>query len=1519
MIRIIKILLLCIFCIHVQAQCILIECSSSDETCLGLNDGTVTAVDCNDCIEYSIDGGMTWQSSSLFMNMAPADYTITGRDMNMITCECEEVIVAEGPEPEDPIFTFITEYCDGGDVEVLPPMSDCGISGTWSPSEIDNENSGVYTFTPDDGQCANVVEVNVEIYDNPEPQILGDAVFCSGSPITLSTQMSYDTYDWSGPAGFNSNEETIVVSVSGTYEVIVTFSGCIGTSSVLVSEIPLPDVIDVTPSIPQICNDNDMVHFVFTGTPGATVTYEISGGLTMGDSILLGPDGTATTETYSAEPSATQIELKINNVMGVNGCNNLTPTVNLPINVPVVNDLAAVISGQDKIACDGANQFFTIIGTPSATVTYSLNNIEQTGVISNNGDLLLLNISETTTLSLMELAIGDCRSIIENQEQTITFVPLPSVESVTNDGPHCAGERGNFYIQGTAGSIINYRISSGGSFDRPVPGNGILEIPTFNQTSLTVVDIRLSSDSTCKRDVNQSSTIEYYSNPPAPTNVQSAMICSGDIIPVLSVSSEPGISINWYDSEFPDGNLLDSSTNSFKPEIDGNAPGSYNYFAESVITSASGQTCNSVTRTPVSLIVHARPQPPSSPQNQSICLGDNVPALSVIAPSIVNSGALSVHVNWYDNSGVLLLDNSTIFSPTFSDIDTGTFMYFTEAVYDYGELSCNSLSNSEVTLVINENPKAEAIIDRDTICDNESTFIRAIASEGSGFYEYNWNIPMSDSKEVEIKPSDSQSYTVTVTDSMTKCYDTDFVSIVVNKAPDSDFFERSTVINQELTVGTLFELISNESIDIEGGAAISDYEWTFSEELKIYTTDGDSTITNSWFEKNVQFPIFNDSILEVTLKVTDFNECMDEKSKRLQFESSDNCQIKRADLQAQSLFCVDQEFSYVFEYVSSISQVKLDELTWIFPPGSGGRLVSMDPVSGIVSGTTFVAKFSFINPGEWRVGVKIRETPLPLGCERTDDFVVDFNILEQGDIGIPPTLDTTTFCDTDDKVLLFEDLVPNNGLFRYRLTNDSTGKILIKNVEYTNGQVAIPLDSVGVGPVCLLIESVSNINGLCETSNFELDYKYEIIACGASEKLDGIEIDEFSKELLEKCINECISSSDFDKLTFTYNDLPISDSFDVFYIFSELMSFDNKDIDLNENNIFESKSTIRKDDFTFCTDSLQTSKNYYLYAAVSPPGLPSFIRVSSSPLRVKVYPKPSLQIKLLDEDSLFCYNKKDILLRADSLESSFDLSWRDSQYITWSPDSLTTDANGDILADSMYVELTEENNIFEVIWTYGFEGTTHECNEISSTALQNNGLYTLKNDTAFIQWWPGNILASSFKLDTISRYDYEWGKTVAGIEKKVDGENGNWYYVLSKDEASDIDTLGIPHRNGKKVDYWVDVMRNSQDSAQCPLRLYYTGDGFVPSRERNDNKQTDGLIIYPNPNNGSFTIELPDNYRYINKIIITDIFGHAFHKIPYANETGSLHIEMTSYSPGVYFCTVVYNNGTKAVQKFIIH
>jgi hypothetical protein len=73
-------------------------------------------------------------------------------------------------------------------VPTLPATSDNGITGTWNPSVVDNQNTGTYTFTPTAGQCAPPFSFTVTVTPNITP------TFSFGTTLTICAGGLYPRY-----------------------------------------------------------------------------------------------------------------------------------------------------------------------------------------------------------------------------------------------------------------------------------------------------------------------------------------------------------------------------------------------------------------------------------------------------------------------------------------------------------------------------------------------------------------------------------------------------------------------------------------------------------------------------------------------------------------------------------------------------------------------------------------------------------------------------------------------------------------------------------------------------------------------------------------------------------------------------------------------------------------------------------------------------------------------------------------------------------------------------------------------------------------------------------------------------------------------------------------------------------------------------------------------------------------------------------------------------------------------------
>jgi gliding motility-associated-like protein len=232
-----------------------------------------------------IDG--TW-NPSVIDNQSSGIYTFTP---NAGICAVPVTFTVTVNPNVTPSFNFGTTLtiCAGGSVPALPNVSSNGIAGSWSPAVVDNQNSGVYTFTPDAGQCVTgAVTFTVTVTPNILPTFsFGNALtICAGDavPTLPSTSDNGIAGSWNPAVVNNQSSGTYIFTpapgqcvLSFTYTVTVnpivtpTFSFgtfqsvCIGST---VPALPATSANGITGTWSPATVDN-MNNGTYTFTPDA--------------------------------------------------------------------------------------------------------------------------------------------------------------------------------------------------------------------------------------------------------------------------------------------------------------------------------------------------------------------------------------------------------------------------------------------------------------------------------------------------------------------------------------------------------------------------------------------------------------------------------------------------------------------------------------------------------------------------------------------------------------------------------------------------------------------------------------------------------------------------------------------------------------------------------------------------------------------------------------------------------------------------------------------------------------------------------------------------------------------------------------------------------------------------------------------------------------------------------------------------------------------------------------------------
>lgn len=228
-----------------------------------------------------------------------------------------------------------------------------------------------------------------------------------------------------------------------------------------------------TSNSPQ-CTDNG-VTLNRSGTPPSGVTWFWQ----------TSADGTSTANsgaTYTVYESGTYYLRARNNTTQCwsSGAGSIAVTVNpLP---------TASITGNNGPVCAGSNALFTLTGTNGATVTYNINDGENTTVVLTGGTatVTIPGATANQTLNLVSVADANCSQALTSSS-TVTVNPLPIFSFISTDITCFGAGNGTITISASGGSgLYEYSINTGANwqdgylFEALVPGDFEIQVKDKN-------------------------------------------------------------------------------------------------------------------------------------------------------------------------------------------------------------------------------------------------------------------------------------------------------------------------------------------------------------------------------------------------------------------------------------------------------------------------------------------------------------------------------------------------------------------------------------------------------------------------------------------------------------------------------------------------------------------------------------------------------------------------------------------------------------------------------------------------------------------------------------------------------------------------------------------------------------------------------------------------------------------------------------------------------------------------------
>lgn len=557
----------------------------------------------------------------------------------------------------------------------------------------------------------------VTVLPLPTATLSADQSICIGQTATVAftgTPNAVVTYTVNG-----GPQQTITLNAAGTASVTGTYSTdtlfqlvSVATSgspncsqpqndTLLISVAPPPTATLSLSANPVCANTNAVI--TFTGTPNATVTYTVNGGVPQ--TIVLDAAGNAqVTGSYNQNTIIT--------LTGVTSAGS--PSCSVPLNTSVEIEVlplpTATITGAATI-CPNETATITFTGTPGAVVIYSINGAPGQSVTLNNSGTATLTqtFGSTSIITLVQVTSSGavpCTQLL-NSTIEITVVPPPTATLTVSPSQICAGQNVTATITGTANATVFYTVNgTASSVVLNASGTASITLTPTVDTQISLTGAVTQGSPGCDSSLTESLLITVVPLPVASIS-GTATLCSGATATV-SFNGTPNAVISYSINGGPEQTIsLDNS---------GVATLTQSYTQTTVVTLVGvtvngGTSCSQQVSGSVTLTVVPLPTATISVSPTALCAGSTA--------NIFFSGTPGATINYSINSGatqttVLSAAGTAVVNVALSGSATVTLL----TVINQGSPACEAVINTSVDVLVTPPPVAGNDVTNLVLCAN---------------------------------------------------------------------------------------------------------------------------------------------------------------------------------------------------------------------------------------------------------------------------------------------------------------------------------------------------------------------------------------------------------------------------------------------------------------------------------------------------------------------------------------------------------------------------------------------------------------------------------------------------------------------------------------------------------------------------------------------------------------------------------------------------------------------------------
>ena len=615
----------------------------------------------------------------------------------------------------------VTYTINGGSNQtiILSASGTATIINTYTTTTTFTLVSSTTSGTP---SCSQPQTGSTTITVIPPPTVtisVNNSNVCSGGSATITftgTANATVTYTING-----GSNQTIVLNASGTASITNTYTtsttftlvsiatsgtpSCSApqTSSITISVIP-PPTVTISVNNTNVCTGGSAT-VTFTGTPNATVTYNVNGG--SNQTIILNASGTAIiTTTYFVTTTFTLVSAA---TLGTPSCSNPQTAT---ITISVIPQPTVIISVNNSTICPNDSATVTFTGTANATVNYTINGgSNQTIVLNAAGVATITNTySVTTIFTLVSVVTSGTPSCTQSQTGSITIsvIPPPTVTISVNNSNICPNGTATVTFTGTPNATVTFTINGGSNQTIVLNSSGTAAITnTYSNTTIfTLVSIVSASTPSCSQPISGSVTITIV---PLPTVVINSdiTICSGDTATV-TFTGTPNATITYT--------VNNGSNQTIVLNASGTATISNTYSVTTTFTlvnasSTGNPSCNNPQTGSVIITVIPPPVVTISANNSTICPNDS----AVVTFTGTPNATVTYTINGGSNQTIILNASGTA---TITNTYITTTIFTIVSVITAGTPSCSQPQTESITITVIPPPTVTITVDNSTICEN---------------------------------------------------------------------------------------------------------------------------------------------------------------------------------------------------------------------------------------------------------------------------------------------------------------------------------------------------------------------------------------------------------------------------------------------------------------------------------------------------------------------------------------------------------------------------------------------------------------------------------------------------------------------------------------------------------------------------------------------------------------------------------------------------------------------------------